>query len=112
MYSKFLPATDFAQLVQQRTAQAELEVQKAQARELNEGKKRLQAEANDLRTQLNEAKTETSSLLSLVFLIPEANKRSRCKTPAAEAIARSRVIDVYLRFCTFRNAWCYRVLQI
>lgn len=38
-----------------------MENQKAQVRELSEVKKRLQTEADDLRAQLGEAKTETSS---------------------------------------------------
>ncbi|KIY70319.1 nonmuscle myosin heavy chain b [Cylindrobasidium torrendii FP15055 ss-10] len=51
-----------ALLVQQRTVQVEMEAQKAVVRELNESKKRLQAETDELRVQLNEAKTETSTV--------------------------------------------------
>ncbi len=49
------------QVIQQRTLQADMENQKAQLRELNDVKKRLQADADDLRAQVSEAKSETSS---------------------------------------------------
>jgi myosin protein heavy chain len=50
------------QLVQQRTAQGELETQRGQARELAQAKKQLQSEVTELREQLEVAKNDASSL--------------------------------------------------
>jgi myosin heavy chain 9/10/11/14 len=50
------------QLVQQRTAQGELETQRGQVRELAQAKKQLQSEVTELREQLEISKNEASSL--------------------------------------------------
>jgi myosin heavy chain 9/10/11/14 len=50
------------QLVQQRTAQGELETQRGQVRELTQAKKQLQSEVTELREQLEVAKNEASGL--------------------------------------------------
>ncbi|KAK0188801.1 hypothetical protein F5146DRAFT_680611 [Armillaria mellea] len=51
-----------ALLIQQRTVQAELEAQRAQLRDLTESRRRMEAEADDLRSQVSEAKAETSNV--------------------------------------------------
>lgn len=51
------------QLVQQRTAQSELEVLRTQIREFTQAKNQLQSEATELRNQLEIVKTEATSKL-------------------------------------------------
>lgn len=48
-------------LVQQRTAQGELEVQRAQLREFTQSKKQLEAEVTELSNQLEIVKNEAAS---------------------------------------------------
>lgn len=52
-----------SQLVQQKTAQAELENQRVQLRELTQARNHLQVEVTDLREQLASTKTEISGLI-------------------------------------------------
>jgi len=55
----FLP---LSKMVQQRNAQGELEVQRAQLRDLTQARKQLQVEVEELREQLEVSKNEAASL--------------------------------------------------
>ncbi|THU98628.1 myosin II heavy chain [Dendrothele bispora CBS 962.96] len=80
--------------LQQRTAQAELEVQRNQVHELSQAKKKVQEEANELQAQLDTARSEISGLRRQIQTMEREGIISSTTASAAESDMRA-VIEAY-----------------
>ncbi|KAK7434178.1 class II myosin [Stygiomarasmius scandens] len=80
--------------LQQRTAQAELDVQRKQVQELSQAKKKVQEEANEMQAQLDTARGEISALKRQIQTVEQEGFISSTAASAAESDMRA-VIEAY-----------------